>query len=81
MQETSEHTVQSPEISEESIVVKRYAVNCSCGRVLHHRDRLTLERNLDRHLQRYHGSDNEGRLKLAMVEKKIRQLRNRLYGR
>jgi hypothetical protein len=76
--------IQSLEIAEESILVKSYRVTCLCGRLLSHRDRRTLEHNVDEHLVRYHGANAEYRAKLEYVKKEIGRIRkqlNRRYGR
>jgi hypothetical protein len=80
LEKTPQATIQSLDILEESVRVKNFRATCPCGRVFTHRDRRTLETNIDRHLARYHGAQNEWRLKLEEVQRKIRQIRNRMYG-
>jgi hypothetical protein len=77
----SQPSIQSLEIAEESILVKSYSATCVCGRVFSHRDRRTLEHNVDEHLVRYHGADAEYRAKLEYVKKEIGQIRKRLNRR
>ncbi len=84
MESGSHPTIQSLEIKEELIQIKSYRANCPCGRVFTHRDRRTLESNIDTHLVRYHGADAEYRAKLEYVKKELGQIRkklNRRYGK
>jgi len=79
-----QYPIQSLEIAEESILVKSYSATCACGRVFSHRDRRTLEHNVDEHLVRYHGANAEYRAKLEHVKKEIGRIKkdlNRRFGK
>jgi len=73
--------LQTLPIVEETSTVMRYNATCQCGRTFRHRDRKTLESNIDRHLIRFHGANAEYRQKLEYVKKELGQIRKRMNRR
>ena len=75
----------SLQIVEETISVRRYTAHCELHQqTFHHRDRKTLEHNINQHLVRYHGADMECRLRKQEIVKQLHEIQKRLnaqYGR
>jgi hypothetical protein len=72
------------EILEETIAVKVYSWRCDkCQRTLHHRDRRTLEHNIEEHQVQRHGENVERRRQLQDIQKQVIRISrtlNRRFG-
>ncbi len=72
------------EIQEETVTVTVYSWRCDkCQRTLHHRDRGTLEHNIEEHRVERHGEEAERRCQLQNIQKEVGRISrhlNRRYG-
>jgi len=72
------------EIVEETVTVRVYSWRCDkCQRTLHHRDRATLQHNIEEHRLQRHGLEADKRKGLEEAKKllgKLQQRLNRRYG-